>query len=68
MYYLKIDHITYSNNGQPFTLTQAWKQIEGCGNAHIVSSNGRVVLAHAGRKTQRRIDVRNMYRKKDTTQ
>jgi hypothetical protein len=65
MYLIQIDHITYTkSNGELFTLAECWRELEGCGNAHILSENGRVVLRNAGRQTQRRLDVRQAYRNK----
>lgn len=63
MYLVQIDHVTYcKRGGQPFTLVEAWQELDGVGNSRIVTESGRVVLSPAGGHWSRRELVRRQYR------
>lgn len=54
-YRIRLDHREFDGfrDGRPFTLPDAWRQVEGVGNAAILAPDGRLVLANAGSPTAR---------------
>jgi len=46
-------------DGTPFTLIDAWREVEGVGGAKIFAPTGRLVLADAGSMSARRDHVRS---------
>lgn len=63
MYLIELGGVTYTNNGQPFTLAECWCELDGVGGARILSLSGRVVLDRAGEHCGRRDQVRQAYRR-----
>lgn len=48
-YLVVIDGFAYQHRSQrPYTLTEAWAEVEGCGHASIITTAGRTVLSNAG--------------------
>ena len=60
MYLIQLGPVTYAKRGgQLFTLGEAWREIDGCGAARIVTESGRIVLgATLGGHWSRRETVR----------
>lgn len=63
MYLIQLGPVTYAKRGgELFTLAEAWREIDGCGAARIVTESGRVVLgATLGGHWSRRQTVRRAY-------
>lgn len=58
-YIIRMDGIEYESyrDGRPFSLADAWREVQGVRHCDILAPSGRVVLANAGSMSVRTYDL-----------